>query len=143
MLKARQCAKTQRISITRNVALNGALSMTSEKKLLNDMNIKTARKKFDTLKDQILAGGRIDITEANVLLDFIASYINFENPEFVDFKNLLLKCVNTEKITEDESKMLVEKINEMLTFLKIEQVVEWVFVGIVAVMMLFGLMTLF
>ena len=107
------------------------------------MNIKTARKKFDTLKDQILAGGRIEITEANVLLDFIASYINFENPEFVDFKNLLLKCVNTEKITEDESKMLVEKINEMLTFLKIEQVVEWVFVGIVAAMMLFGLMTLF
>ena len=111
------------------------------------MNIKTARKKFDTLKDQILAGCRIDIAEANVLLDFIASYINLENPEFVDFKNLLLKCVNTEKITtekitEDESKMLVEKINEMLTFLKIEQVVEWVFVGIVAAMMLFGLMTL-
>lgn len=106
------------------------------------MNIKTARKKFDTLKDQILAGGRVDIAEANVLLDFIASYINLENPEFVYFKSLLLKCVNTEKITEDESKMLVEKINEMLTFLKIEQVVEWVFVGIVAAMMLFGLMTL-
>ena len=106
------------------------------------MNIKTARKKFDTLKDQILAGCRIDIAEANVLLDFIASYINLENPEFVYFKSLLLKCVNTEKITEDESKMLVEKINEMLTFLKIEQVVEWVFVGIVAAMMLFGLMTL-
>lgn len=106
------------------------------------MNIKTARKKFDALKDQILAGGRVDIAEANVLLDFIASYINLENPEFVYFKSLLLKCVNTEKITEDESKMLVEKINEMLTFLKIEQVVEWVFVGIVAAMMLFGLMTL-
>ena len=106
------------------------------------MNIKTARKKFDALKDQILAGCRIDIAEANVLLDFIASYINLENPEFVYFKSLLLKCVNTEKITEDESKMLVEKINEMLTFLKIEQVVEWVFVGIVAAMMLFGLMTL-
>ena len=106
------------------------------------MNIKTARKKFDTLKDQILAGCRIDIAEANVLLDFIASYINLENPEFVYFKSLLLKCVNTEKITEDESKMLVEKINEMLTFLKIEQVVEWVFFGIVAAMMLFGLMTL-
>ena len=106
------------------------------------MNIKTARKKFDTLKDQILAGCRIDIAEANVLLDFIASYINLENPEFVYFKSLLLKCVNTEKITEDESKMLVEKINETLTFLKIEQVVEWVFVGIVAAMMLFGLMTL-
>ena len=106
------------------------------------MNIKTARKKFDTLKDQILAGCRIDIAEANVLLDFIASYINLENPEFVYFKSLLLKCVNTEKITEDESKMLVEKINEMLTFLKIEQVVEWDFVGIVAAMMLFGLMTL-
>ena len=108
--------------------------MTSEKKLLKDMNIKTARKKFDTLKDQILAGCRIDIAEANVLLDFIASYINLENPEFVYFKSLLLKCVNTEKITEDESKMLVEKINEMLTFLKIEQVVEWDFVGIVAAM---------
>ena len=46
------------------------------------------------------------------------------------------------KITDEESAMLIRKMKEISAFLKFEQIVEWIFAGIVIAVIAFGLLTL-
>ena len=106
------------------------------------MNIRTARKLFDELNAQILADGKVDIAEAHVLLDFVEDYADAGKEAFVEFRNLLLQCAKDKKITDEESAMLIRKMKEISAFLKFEQIVEWIFAGIVIAVIAFGLLTL-
>ena len=106
------------------------------------MNINNARTLFTKLSEQILADGKVDIVEAHILLDFVEDYASAGKKAFVEFKTLLLQCAEDKKITDEESKLLISKMKEIDAFLKFEQVVEWTFVGIVAVVVAFGLLSL-
>lgn len=106
------------------------------------MNISTARKLFKQLNAQILADGKVDITEAHVLLDFIEDYADAGKEAFIDFKKLLLQCTDDKKITDEESKLLISKMKEINAFLKFESIVEWIFVGIIVIVIVFGVLSL-
>ena len=106
------------------------------------MNIRTARKLFDELNAQILADGKVDIAEAHVLLDFVEDYADAGKEAFVEFRNLLLQCAEDKKITDEESKLLISKMKEINAFLKFESIVEWIFVGIIVIVIVFGVLSL-
>ena len=53
-----------------------------------------------------------------------------------------LQCAEDKKITDEESAMLIRKMKEISAFLKFEQIVEWIFAGIVIAVIAFGLLTL-
>lgn len=103
------------------------------------MTITKARKKFEELKTQILADGKVDITEAYVLIEFIEEYAKTGKKTFVDFKELLTKCAADHVITDEESKELINAIDGISAFLKVEQVVEYVFFSLVGILVVAGI----
>ena len=106
------------------------------------MDATKALKKFEELKTRILADGKVDVEEAYVLLNFIEDYVDFGKKAFVDFKNTIVKCREDKHITDEESKLLAAKIEEMSEILKLESLAERQFVTGVIVIVVIGLFAL-
>ena len=100
------------------------------------MTIASARDMFEELKEQILKDGKVDLVETYALLDFIEDYAKAGKPEFVEFKRLLLAAAKDKVITDEESKKIIEGINNVSEFLKMEQGVEAVFFGVLGIFIL-------
>lgn len=96
------------------------------------MNIAKARQQLNVLKAAILADGKVDWTETEVLLDFIAPYVDAQNQKFVKLAQLLHKCRADGKITDSESKEIIAAIESASKFLKVERDVEWFLAGALA-----------
>lgn len=105
------------------------------------MTISKARKRFEELKNIVLEDKKVDIIEAYALLDFIEPYAKFGNKAFVEFETLLRSCTADKTITDEESKQLVQAINNMSAFLKTEAIIEWIFFGILGVVVVLAAAT--
>lgn len=90
------------------------------------MTVSTAKTKFNELKTAILADGKVDLTEVDVLLSFVEGYI--VNDKFLQFKNLLLQCKADGKITKEESDTIIKEIDFLTKFLTIETIIEKIIV---------------
>lgn len=102
------------------------------------MTIKKTLQKFEELKKAVLADGKVDENEVEVLLDFIAPYARAGNRNFTNLFKRLVKARMDGKVTEEESELLIQDINEVSIFLerekKIEQALSGLFLlGFVAV----------
>lgn len=94
------------------------------------MTIRKALKDLTALKTEILKDGIIDLNETTKLLDFIEPYVQSNNRIFADFKATVCACRKDGKISMLESAKLETEIDNMLYFLKVEMIVEYVLGGI-------------
>lgn len=94
------------------------------------MTIRKALKDLTALKAEILKDGNIDWNETTKLLDFIEPYVRSNNQIFVNFQATVFACRKDGKISMLESAKLEAEIDNMLYFLKVEMIVEYVLSGI-------------
>ena len=95
------------------------------------MTISTTLKKFEELKKIILADGKVDENEVEVLLDFVAPYARAGNRDFMELHRLLIVSREDGVISELESEQIIAAIENVSFFLKREQRIEH-FLGYIA-----------
>ena len=96
------------------------------------MTASEAKTKLKGLKTAILADGKVDLTEVDILLEFIDEYI--ESDKFNRLKELLTLSKSDGVITEDESRDIIKEIDKAIRILTIEDISEKVVVYGVAVL---------
>ena len=96
------------------------------------MTASEAKTKLKDLKTAILADGKVDLTEIDILLEFIDEYI--ESDKFNRLKELLTLSKSDAVITEDESSEIIKEIDRAIRMLTIEDISEKVVVYGVAVL---------
>lgn len=96
------------------------------------MTASEAKTKLKSLKTAILADGKVDLTEVDILLEFIDEYI--ESDKFNRLKELLILSKSDDVITEDESSEIIKEIDRAIRMLTIEDISEKVVVYGVAVL---------
>ena len=96
------------------------------------MTASEAKTKLKGLKTVILADGKVDLIEVNILLEFIDEYI--ESDKFNRLKELLTLSKSDGVITEDESSDIIKEIDRAIKMLTIEDISEKVVVYGVAVL---------
>lgn len=94
------------------------------------MKIKKVRKELEQLKSAILKDGKVDKEEAIVLLDFIKPYAKLGIDEFISLKEILENSLKDGVITHQESSGIVENLQTVSNYLKVQQIIEIVFVGL-------------
>ena len=103
------------------------------------MTIKTCIKKFEELKTQILADGKVDYDEAERLLEFIAPYARSGNKNFTELYKVLVASKMDGVITSEESDKIISYINNVTEFLKIERKIEQFLCGCLIGLAVFGI----
>lgn len=96
------------------------------------MTASEAKTKLKGLKTAVLADGKVDLTEVDILLEFIDEYI--ESDKFNRLKELLTLSKSDGVITEDESSKIIKEIDRAIRMLTIEDISEKVVVYGVAVL---------
>ena len=96
------------------------------------MTASEAKTKLKSLKTAILVDGKVDLTEVDILLEFIDEYI--ESDKFHRLKELLTLSKSDSVITEDESSEIIKEIDRAIRMLTIEDISEKVVVYGVAVL---------
>lgn len=96
------------------------------------MTASEAKTKLKGLKTAILADGKVDLTEVDILLEFIDEYI--ESDKFNRLKEQLTLSKSDSVITEDESRDIIKEIDRAIRMLTIEDISEKVVVYGVAVL---------
>ena len=96
------------------------------------MTASEAKTKLKSLKTVILADGKVDLTEVDILLEFIDEYI--ESDKFNRLKEQLTLSKSDSVITEDESRDIIKEIDRAIRMLTIEDISEKVVVYGVAVL---------
>ena len=94
------------------------------------MTIKKCITKFEELKAKILADGKIDYEEAEVLLDFIAPYARSGNKNFTELYKAIVSAKMDGVITHEESESIIQHINNVTKFLNLEAKIEHFLAGI-------------
>lgn len=107
------------------------------------MTLREASKRFEGLRKILLANGKIDWAETDLLLEFIEPYVRAENARFCKFKEVIIKCREDNQITEEESALLISEIKRISSFLQIEKVVETTFLAILGALVLGALVWIF
>lgn len=95
------------------------------------MKIREILKKFETLSDSVLSDGKVDWEETNELLEFMEPYVKAGNWRFAGLKELVVKCREDGRITDDESKQMAEQILKVKRFLKVETALMIAYVTLV------------
>ena len=88
------------------------------------MKIRKAKILFERLRQDILANSVVDWKETDELLDFIETYVQTDNKQFVGFAEVLRTCRKDCKITPEESKILIEWIDRVYEYLDKEDKVD-------------------
>ena len=88
------------------------------------MTIKKTLVKFEELKKAILADGKVDEKEVEVLLDFVAPYARAGNRDFMALHKLLITSREDGVITKEESESIIQAINNVSCFLEKERKIE-------------------
>ena len=104
--------------------------MRSEVESLKLMTIKYIRNKLKELEAVVLADGKVDYVEAIALRDFIAPYVASGISCFVEFNTLLNAALSDGKIDEHKSNAIVQSIHKVMDRLKIEQLIERIFLSV-------------
>lgn len=108
-------------------------------------NISKVRSRFETIKNQVLEDGKVDVIEAGALLDFIEDYSSHGVYEFVVLREVLLKFIKDDKTvdaSEERMKELMVRIDGVSSFLLKEQILEWILGITVLGLVMFGLIHL-
>lgn len=105
------------------------------------MTAREAKTKLKGLKTAILADGKVDLTEVDILLEFIDEYIGCD--KFMQLKQLLVLCKKDAKITKEESVQIAQEIDRTIRHLAVEDICEKVIIygiiGLIAAMFLLKL----
>ena len=96
------------------------------------MTLNNAIKTLTALRDDVARDGKVSLEETGKLLEFIEPYTRANNKVFESFQKSVLKAREDGAISDEESRLITYDIENMLTFLKTERVIEFVF-GVIVI----------